>query len=58
LFFRADVLPPIMFRMGILAALRSKKCHGEYIGMMITASHNPGEVRLDDMRETSASLKL
>ena len=33
-----------MFRVGILAALRSKYLRGEYVGVMITASHNPEEV--------------
>lgn len=30
-----------MFRVGLLAALRSKKLNGQIIGVMITASHNP-----------------
>lgn len=30
-----------MFRVGLLAALRSKKLNGQVIGVMITASHNP-----------------
>lgn len=34
-----------MFRVGILAALRSKKLDGKTIGVMITASHNPEQVR-------------
>ncbi|PVU90050.1 hypothetical protein BB561_005044 [Smittium simulii] len=37
------VLVSTVFRMGLLAALRSKKCHGEAIGVMITASHNKEE---------------
>jgi len=36
----AETLVPAMFRVGILAALRSK-CKGACIGVMITASHNP-----------------
>ncbi|KAG0344322.1 Phosphoacetylglucosamine Mutase, partial [Gamsiella multidivaricata] len=32
-----------MFRLGILAALRSKKLDGKVIGCMVTASHNPAE---------------
>ena len=39
--FRADVLDHVMYRMGILAALRSKVKKGKTIGVMITASHNP-----------------
>jgi phosphoacetylglucosamine mutase len=39
--FRADVLDSVIFRAGLLAALRSKKLDGKTIGVMITASHNP-----------------
>lgn len=38
---RADILPWIMIRIGVLAALRSK-LRKACIGTMITASHNPG----------------
>ncbi|PWA36296.1 phosphoglucosamine mutase [Artemisia annua] len=40
--FRADasILQSTVFRIGILAALRSLKCNGDVIGLMITASHN------------------
>lgn len=31
----------ILYRVGILAALRSFKHHGKTVGVMITASHNP-----------------
>ncbi|KAF9543950.1 Phosphoacetylglucosamine Mutase [Mortierella hygrophila] len=37
----ADLLDSVIFRTGILAALRSKKLDGKVIGCMITASHNP-----------------
>jgi len=37
----ADGLDHVMFRMGILAALRSKALGGKAIGVMVTASHNP-----------------
>jgi len=37
---RAEKLDHVMFRMGILAAIRSAKT-GAVIGVMITASHNP-----------------
>lgn len=30
-----------MYRMGMLAVLRSKKQSGQVIGLMVTASHNP-----------------
>lgn len=39
----AEHLDHIMFRMGLLAALRSKKTEAT-IGVIVTASHNP-EVR-------------
>ncbi|KAI6008225.1 phosphoacetylglucosamine mutase [Pisolithus orientalis] len=35
------VLDSVLFRVGILAALRSKKLDGKTIGVMVTASHNP-----------------
>ena len=38
------MLDSVLFRVGILAALRSKKLDGKTIGVMITASHNPEEV--------------
>ncbi|GAU92282.1 hypothetical protein RvY_04382 [Ramazzottius varieornatus] len=37
----ANNLDWVMFRMGLLGALRSKHQHGKAIGAMITASHNP-----------------
>ncbi|KAK0436652.1 phosphoacetylglucosamine mutase [Desarmillaria tabescens] len=37
----ASVLDPVLFRVGIIAALRSKKFDGRTVGVMITASHNP-----------------
>ncbi|RPD55812.1 phosphoacetylglucosamine mutase [Lentinus tigrinus ALCF2SS1-7] len=36
-----NALDPVMFRVGILAALRSKRLDGKTIGVMVTASHNP-----------------
>jgi phosphomannomutase len=33
-----------MYKVAILASLRSKKLNGSTIGVMITASHNPEEV--------------
>jgi phosphoacetylglucosamine mutase len=38
---KADLLEGITFRVGLLAALRSRKQGGQTIGVMITASHNP-----------------
>ena len=43
--FRGNALDPVMFRVGILAALRSKRLDGKTIGVMVTASHNPEPVR-------------
>ena len=37
----ADLLDGVTFRVGLLAALRSRKLGGQAIGVMITASHNP-----------------
>ncbi|KAG1825884.1 phosphoacetylglucosamine mutase [Suillus subaureus] len=34
-------LDSVLFRVGVLAALRSKKLDGKTIGVMVTASHNP-----------------
>ncbi|KZW01995.1 phosphoacetylglucosamine mutase [Exidia glandulosa HHB12029] len=36
-----DQLDSVLFRMGVLAGLRSKKLDGKTIGVMVTASHNP-----------------
>lgn len=38
---KADGLDCVMFRMGLLAVLRSKAKSGKDIGVVITASHNP-----------------
>jgi len=38
---KAESLDHVMYRMGILAVLRSRACQGNHIGAMITASHNP-----------------
>ena len=37
----SSLLDSVVFRVGLLAALRSRKFHGQTIGVMITASHNP-----------------
>ena len=39
---KADLLDHVMYRMGLLAVLRSRVKGGAAIGVMITASHNPG----------------
>jgi phosphoacetylglucosamine mutase len=36
-----ELLAPVMIRMGIFACLRSAAVHGDSVGIMITASHNP-----------------
>lgn len=38
---KADLLPSVSFRVGLLAGLRSRKLNSQAIGVMITASHNP-----------------
>ena len=38
---RAEVLDSVMYRMGLLAVLRSKAKDSKAIGVVITASHNP-----------------
>ncbi|KAJ6020944.1 Phosphoacetylglucosamine mutase [Penicillium herquei] len=40
---KADLLNTVIFAVGLLASLRSKKLSGQWIGIMITASHNPAE---------------
>ena len=35
----------VVYRVGVLAGLRSKKLDGQTIGVMVTASHNPEAVR-------------
>ena len=40
---KAELLPSVVYRVGLLAALRARKT-GKAIGVMITASHNPIEV--------------
>ncbi|PTB78046.1 hypothetical protein M440DRAFT_1399225 [Trichoderma longibrachiatum ATCC 18648] len=38
---KADLLPGVSFRVGLIAGLRSRKLNGQAIGVMVTASHNP-----------------
>ncbi|KAL8828119.1 MAG: hypothetical protein Q9170_006738 [Blastenia crenularia] len=38
---KANLLDSVVYRVGLLAALRSRKLNGQTIGVMITASHNP-----------------
>ncbi|CAD6242403.1 GSCOCG00009484001-RA-CDS [Cotesia congregata] len=37
---RAELIPHVVYRMGVLSVLRSKFFNGAAIGLMITASHN------------------
>lgn len=39
--YHHELLPPIIVRIAIFAALRSSSLDGEPVGLMITASHNP-----------------
>ena len=39
----STLLDSVVYRVGLLAALRSRKLNGQIIGVMITASHNPPE---------------
>lgn len=39
----SNILDSVVYRVGLLAALRSRKLNGQTIGVMITASHNPPE---------------
>jgi phosphoacetylglucosamine mutase len=39
----SDVLDSVLTRVGLIAALRSRALQGRWIGVMITASHNPPE---------------
>lgn len=38
---KASLLDAVVYRVGLLAALRSRKLNGQTVGIMITASHNP-----------------
>jgi hypothetical protein len=44
-FSSAETLDRVFFTVGLLAVLRSKKVAGQTIGVMVTASHNPVQVR-------------
>lgn len=53
---RASVLDSVLFRVGVLAGLRSKKLDGKTIGVMVTASHNPEQVTSCSSSNLKASL--
>lgn len=39
--FASDVLDSVLTRVGLIASLRSRALKGQWVGVMITASHNP-----------------
>jgi hypothetical protein len=41
---RGSILDSVLFRVGILAGLRSKRLDGRIVGVMVTASHNAEQV--------------
>ena len=41
--FDRNLLDSVMFRVGLLASIRSKRLGGQTIGVMVTASHNVPE---------------
>jgi phosphoacetylglucosamine mutase len=40
---KSGLLNTVVYAVGLLAGLRSKKLNGQWIGVMITASHNPAD---------------
>lgn len=48
---RGAILESVCYRIALISALRSKKLGGKTVGLMVTASHNPEEVRERRLKE-------
>ena len=51
---KGAILESVCYRIALISALRSKKLGGKTVGLMVTASHNPEEVSLDQQHAECA----